>query len=400
MSSVLDPTSAGSYAPSRDETRAGPTDFAWHAYAVVVAATMVMTGLLWDISWHMSIGRDTFWTPAHLLIQGGGLIAGVGSAYLALRTTFRGTAAERSSAVSFWGFRAPLGAWVCILGCGAMLTSAPFDDWWHSAYGLDVRIVSPPHILLGYGMLGILMGALLRTLALQNGDDEVRSARASILFAVSSGLLLTIQTVFLLEYSHPTKQHLGAFYRVVSLQLPILLVAAAVAGRRRWSATLAAAVYMVVMAGTSWLLMLFPATPKLGPIYQQITNYVPLDFPMLLVVPALLIDLAWNRLRDRDIAGRRIWLAAPVLGVAFLAAMIAAQWTYSSYVLEHGRNWFFHLDNFVYWQPHSSERWAFIFKEPPAGESQAVAFAVAAVYATISSALGVAWGRWMTRVKR
>ena len=32
--------------------------------------------------------------------------------------------------------------------------------------------------------------------------------------------------------------------------------------------------------------MLFPATPKLGPIYQDITHYVPLDFPLLLVVPA------------------------------------------------------------------------------------------------------------------
>ena len=53
-----------------------------------------------------------------------------------------------------------------VLGCGAMLTSAPFDDWWHNAYGLDVRIVSPPHILLGYGMLGIILGALLRTLAI------------------------------------------------------------------------------------------------------------------------------------------------------------------------------------------------------------------------------------------
>lgn len=97
------------------------TDFAWHAYALFAAATMVAVGIIWDISWHMSIGRDTFWTPAHLLIQSGGLIAGVGSGFLALRTTFWGTAAEKASAVSFWGFRAPFGAWIAILGCGAML---------------------------------------------------------------------------------------------------------------------------------------------------------------------------------------------------------------------------------------------------------------------------------------
>ena len=33
-----------------------------------------------------------------------------------------------------------------------MLTSAPFDNWWHNAYGLDVKIVSPPHTLLILGI--------------------------------------------------------------------------------------------------------------------------------------------------------------------------------------------------------------------------------------------------------
>jgi hypothetical protein len=400
MASTLDPTYAGTYAPPQEAAHAGTTDFAWHAYAVVFAAAMVIIGLLWDISWHMSIGRDTFWTPAHLLIQGGGLIAGLGSGYLALHTTFRGTAAERASAVSFWGFRAPLGAWVCVLGCGAMLTSAPFDDWWHNAYGLDVRIVSPPHILLGLGMLGIVLGALLRTLALQNGPDAQRRARASMLFAVSSGLLLIILDVFLFESSHPTRQHLGAFYSVLSRSLPMLLVAVAVAGRRRWPATTAAAVFMGVLAATSWTLMLFRATPKLGPILQPITHYVPLDFPLLLIVPAFAIDLAWRRLREHDIAGLRIWLAAPVLGIVFVVALVAAQWPYSSFVLEHGRNWFFHLDNFVYWRPHTTEINAFRFRDPQPGENEMLTYGLALVEATVASAAGVAWGRWMTRVKR
>ena len=63
----------------------------WHAYTLVFAAACVMVGVYWDISWHMSIGRDTFWTPAHLLIQAGGLIAGISSGYVALETTFAGT---------------------------------------------------------------------------------------------------------------------------------------------------------------------------------------------------------------------------------------------------------------------------------------------------------------------
>src|SRR3954462_10596747 len=149
----------------RDDTR---NTHAWLSYVAVLAAACVMVGVYWDISWHMSIGRDTFWTPAHLLIQAGGLIAGLSSGYVALRTTFAGTPAQRAASVSFWGFRAPLGAWVCVWGCGAMLASAPFDNWWHNAYGRDVQIVSPPHMVLALGIVAITLGALLLTLARQN----------------------------------------------------------------------------------------------------------------------------------------------------------------------------------------------------------------------------------------
>src|SRR5829696_8914882 len=218
MASTLDPGVASTYSPSSG--RSVILSWAWHVYAVVASAAMVVVGLLWDISWHMSIGRDTFWTPAHLLIQGGVLLAFVSSGLLALHTTFRGTAEEKASAVSFWGFRAPLGAWVAVLGCGAMLTSAPFDDWWHDAYGLDVRIVSPPHILLGLGMMGIVLGALLRTLALQNASDGATRERASILFAASSGFFLSILAILLFEDSARSAMHSGGFYRTLSRILP------------------------------------------------------------------------------------------------------------------------------------------------------------------------------------
>jgi hypothetical protein len=394
MASTLDPGVAPRYAPANE--RSVVLDWAWHAYAVVAAAAMVVVGLLWDISWHMSIGRDTFWTPAHLLIQSGGLVAGVSSGFLALHTTFRGTDAEKASAVSFWGFRAPLGAWVCVLGCGAMLTSAPFDDWWHNAYGLDVRIVSPPHILLGLGMMGIVMGALLRTLALQNATEGREHRRAATLFAVSSGFFLTILAVLLMEEAYRGIMHSGVFYRTLSRVLPVLMVAVAVAGRSRWPATTAALIYMITVAGPSWLLMLFPATPKLGPIYQDITHYVPLDFPLLLVAPALALDLTWGRVRESS-----WWIASLALGAAFLVALVAVQWPFADVLMRFGKNWFFHIDNFVYWRPKDTEVRAYMFRLPRPGEPPlAVLIAWALGYAVLASAAGHAWGRWMTRVQR
>ena len=58
-----------------------------------------------------------------------------------------------------WGFYGPLGAFITAWGGVAMLVSAPFDDWWHNAYGLDVKILSPPHTVLAAGIIAIELGA-------------------------------------------------------------------------------------------------------------------------------------------------------------------------------------------------------------------------------------------------
>ena len=140
----------------------------WYVVAALVASTSAVVGVIWDISWHRTIGRDTFWTPAHLAIYASGIIAGLSCGWLVLKTTFAGSDAERAAGVRFWGFRGPLGAWLCIWGAMAMIVSAPFDNWWHNAYGLDVKVLSPPHVILALGFTGIELGAVLMVAALQN----------------------------------------------------------------------------------------------------------------------------------------------------------------------------------------------------------------------------------------
>src|SRR5690349_8812669 len=93
----------------------------WTLSAMLFGSTSIVVGLIWDISWHMTIGRDTFWTPAHMATYLGGVLAGISGGWLALKTTFAGTPEERDTAVRFWGFRAPLGAWIAIWGAFAML---------------------------------------------------------------------------------------------------------------------------------------------------------------------------------------------------------------------------------------------------------------------------------------
>ena|SRR5579871_4557557 len=132
----------------------------WTIWFIIAGITSGAIGGIWDISWHMSIGRDTFWTPAHILIQLTGVLAGIACGYAILGTTFFGSTQAREASVQILGFRAPVGAFIAVWGCVAMLASAPFDNWWHNAYGLDVKIVSPPHVLLSLGSFAVKVGAM------------------------------------------------------------------------------------------------------------------------------------------------------------------------------------------------------------------------------------------------
>ena len=38
-------------------------------WCMLVAISSDMIGAYWDVAWHQTIGRDTFWTPAHLAIR-------------------------------------------------------------------------------------------------------------------------------------------------------------------------------------------------------------------------------------------------------------------------------------------------------------------------------------------
>ena len=185
----------------------------WHVWALVLAATSAVVGVIWDISWHRTIGRDTFWTPAHMAIYLGGVLAGAACGWLMLRTSFAGTPEEKAASVTFWGFKGPLGAWVAIWGAIAMLASGPFDNWWHNAYGLDVKVLSPPHVILALGFTGIQLGALFLMQSLQNRTGEAGRRTAGLLVAFGAGLLLpNIAILGIEQIAFPHAAPRGLYY--------------------------------------------------------------------------------------------------------------------------------------------------------------------------------------------
>jgi hypothetical protein len=365
----------------------------WFLYAVLFASMSVIVGVTWDISWHRTIGRDTFWTSAHLAIYLGGIVAGVTCGWLALRLTFaRGHEAERAATVRFWGFRAPLGAWVCIWGTFAMLTSAPFDDWWHNTYGLDVKILSPPHALLAAGIGAIQCGAMLMAVAWQNRSDAIR-ARLGHLYLVSAGLLLVLVATLATEYIQRWDMHQSLFYMVSAGVFPFMLVSTARASVSRWPATVTALVYMGFTVIMLLVLPLFRAEPLLGPIYVHMTHFMPPDFPLLLAVPALLIDLAMRRFgRGRD------WRLSVMLAIAFVAAFLAAQWPFADFLMTPwARNAIFVADRMDYTAQPAFQARYFTLNEP---DNLTLGLPVAVLLGFVSARCGLWWGNWMSRVQR
>src|SRR5580692_5528772 len=175
----------------------------WFLWCCALAVTSVTIGAHWDVSWHRSIGRDTFWTPAHMAIYLCGVLAGIWSGYLILFTTFLRPPQMVASSVRVFGLRGPFGAFLAAWGGVAMLTSAPFDNWWHNAYGLDVKIVSPPHALVILGIRGISTGIMFLILAAMNRAAQAEAdafRRLQLLFLYVGGLAIMGQMFFLQEY--------------------------------------------------------------------------------------------------------------------------------------------------------------------------------------------------------
>src|SRR5215831_10675285 len=179
----------------------------WTIWFMVAGLASGAIGGIWDNSWHMSIGRDTFWTPAHIAIQLTGVLVGIACAYMILHTTFVGSSEERNASVQVMGFRAPVGAFIAVWGCVAMLASAPFDNWWHNAYGLDVKIVSPPHVLLIAGVLAVEVGALILILGSMNRAAGDLRRNLNRLFLYVGGTILVVFMVLILEYTSRIYMH-------------------------------------------------------------------------------------------------------------------------------------------------------------------------------------------------
>lgn len=289
-----------------------------------------------------------------------------------------------------------------------MLTSAPFDDWWHNTYGLDVTILSPPHTVLALGIIGVQFGAIVSVLAIKNqteylfkGSESVRKLRQRVLFllfTLSAGFLLTMWFTLLSEELGRWSSHNSSYYQVAATAFPFLLLAFGRAFSGQWTITSVTLVYTLMMLLTLWIIPLFPAEPKLGPILNHLDHYNGFEFPLLLIVPAVALDYLRHRF-----AYWNDWKLAALLGTVFLVVFFVVQWYFGAFLLESplARNWFFG-SHYLYFG--NSPDWQYRYRFAPwyaQTTGQLIqGLGIALVLSILSTRIGLAWGRWMKNIQR
>ena len=220
-------------------------------------------------------------------------------------------------------------------------------------------------------------------------------------FTLAAGILLAMHATVIMEYAaFGNQMHSSVFYRVTALGIPAILVAAGRASKLRWPATTTAGIYMVIVLGMSWTLQLFPAQPKLAPIFNPVTHMVPPPFPLLLIIPALGIDLLMRRVRGHD------WWLSLMTGVMYVAVMLAVHWLFAEFLLSpSARNFVFAADQWSYSErvgPWSYQYWD-IDRDALGNPSAARllrGLGIAVLTAIVSVRVGLWWGSGMARVQR
>ncbi|MEU1204551.1 hypothetical protein [Nocardia sp. NPDC005825] len=213
----------------------------WLPAAILFAASMTFAvGSTWDIQWHTDVGPDTFFTLPHLFIYASAAVAGFTGLTVILITTAAGRAGRRvdgelgGPGIGVFGrtFTAPLGYMVAALGAASFLLYGLWDLWWHSLYGFDAIIDSPPHIGLFLSSTVISVGTVIVFAAAR----AHRWGRVGALFALAH--LATSSTVTALAVQRLSTGSVRWTVAVTAFMVILLMVVGA--GFERWGATITA----------------------------------------------------------------------------------------------------------------------------------------------------------------
>jgi hypothetical protein len=128
-----------------------------------------------------------------------------------------------------------------------------------------------------------------------------------------------------------------------------------------------------------------------------VTHFIPWEFPLLVIVPALAIDLILQRT-----GGWRPLVRGLVTGLGFTGIFVAVQWPFANFLMTPlARNWVFGTQYMDYGTRPTSAyaRFVFLTREVTAAQfGQRMMWA--ALTAILMAWIGIRAGRSMRRVRR
>src|SRR5262245_12797118 len=215
---------------------------------VLLAGHLIATwGTQWDIQWHLTIGRDSFWIPPHVMTYSGVTVLVLVSFGMLAWMSARGV--PETATVRVLGLTGTPGYHLAAWGIALTVAAAPIDDLWHRLFGLDVTLWSPPHLL---GLLGAVVNAAACAVIARETLGHRLIGHVASLFAaalVYGSLALAAQPGVRMAYVHGGV----AFFTypiLAALLAPLPLVAAARAtGLRAAPALIVATVFALGIIG-------------------------------------------------------------------------------------------------------------------------------------------------------
>ena len=359
-------------------------------WGAILSCLAMIVGWNWDISWHRTVGRDTVWTLAHVSIYVALAIAFAYNATLVLSHTFGGLRA--APGIRILGFKGPSAAFVTLWGLLLQFAAILFDNWWHDVYGLDVGVFSPPHGLLAWGIAIFYLGQFGVVGLYRNTAPPAEERRALWAVIVIWSMFLGHMAIAADPLYGPMAVRSIFFVATSALTFPFGFAFLNAYLGRKGGAAGASFVYMGIVILLMQLFQLFTAKPQFGPVFHHIATFLPPPFPLLLVVPALVVGWTLPPDRDRNPFGRYL-----LTGAAFVVAFNVTNWLTSALLVSPlAMNRFFGgmYPGTVFEQ---ATRRAPRLAPNAAGF---IAVAVALVVASYTAWLGHRGGRWMREVVR
>jgi hypothetical protein len=360
------------------------------AWLMLLGAAGVPATLLWDFSWESTIGVERFFAPPHSATY-----LALALATCAALATLVDTTRSRAAGVRLGPWRAPLGVWLVLWGALAFVTSVLFDRWWQAGYGLAAGIWHPPQILKALAFFAVTLGVWLCWLPRQ------ATTSGALAFSVAGGIVLSLISVVTLPSSFANLQHSAFFFQLGCAAYPVVIVALALAGRLRFAASTGALAALLLQLALVWILPLVAGAPEVGPIYNPRDHLLPPPFPLLLVLPALAMDVLLHVLPGR---GGRAASGSQALeaGLAFSAIFVLAQWLFAGFLLTPSADgWLF---------AGGGRHWPFFLRIDPSAraafwhtaddELSLARAALVALLAVLSTGAGLWLGARLKRVRR